>query len=235
MFLYTPSLYDNFRFKFSGLETIKTSRGQCLQDMFVLAVTNGMHNGTFLEIGSDHFQFINNSYLLETEFGWDGASVDVNPQSQQMYAQHRYAKFILGDATKLDYKEILENCEFFDQEKKRVSFIQLDTEPMQTTLAVLKRIPLDEWQFSVVCHEHDHYDPQSTREEADRVRQESRDIFQSHGYVLVAGNISNLDDKHEMEDWYIHGDHFSQEHIAKFMRDSDAPIAAHHYMFEGLE
>jgi hypothetical protein len=44
-------------------------RGQSNQDRFVLNVLKEKKDGYFLEIGSNHPININNSYLLETNYG----------------------------------------------------------------------------------------------------------------------------------------------------------------------
>ena len=61
--------YDNLRHKFPGAENIENNYSQAFQDMFVLSMLDGKRNGTYVEIGGDHPVVINNSYLLESEFG----------------------------------------------------------------------------------------------------------------------------------------------------------------------
>ena len=63
---------------------IDSARGQALQDLFVVAITQGKTNGTFLEIGAAHPVHTNNTYLLETEFGWSGTSIDVMNYSDDL-------------------------------------------------------------------------------------------------------------------------------------------------------
>lgn len=223
-------MYDKFRWKFPGLENIETSYSQLLQDMWVLAVTNGKREGTFVEIGADAAKFINNSYLLESEFGWRGISVDINPASEYSYKMTgRKSKFYLGDALKLDYDYIFSE-NFVD---KNLSLLQLDIEPNTNTLACLKRIPLKTYKFDCVVLEHDHYDTAMSKESNDNVRTEMREIMWDNGYVLVAGNISNLDYSHEMEDWFLSKNSFDLDWILKFMRFDDDVIPANVYM--GLE
>lgn len=63
---------------------VDSARGQALQDLFVVALTQGKTNGTFLEIGAAHPVHSNNTYLLETEFGWSGTSIDVMNYSDDL-------------------------------------------------------------------------------------------------------------------------------------------------------
>lgn len=46
------------------------------QDKWVVEVTNGKRNGFFLDIGAGHAIQNNNTWLLESEYGWDGICVD---------------------------------------------------------------------------------------------------------------------------------------------------------------
>lgn len=223
-------MYDKFRWKFPGLENVETSYSQLLQDMFVLAVTDGKREGTFVEIGADSGQFINNTYLLESQFGWKGVSFDINPASEYSYKMlGRKSRFYLGDALQMNYDYIL--TENFSGD--RVDYIQFDIEPSTNTLECLKRFPFDIFRFSCATYETDFYDPATPKEVSENVRKESRKIFKDNGYVLVAGNLSNLTDTDPMEDFYLDGQYFNKYYIEKFMRNSDEPIAAHKYM--GLE
>ena len=56
---------------------VPRSYSQIGQDLFVIAMTRGKHNGSFLEIGAGHPIVGNNTYLLETERGWNGISVEM--------------------------------------------------------------------------------------------------------------------------------------------------------------
>jgi len=53
-----------------------SSNSQAGQDLFVAGMLQGKKNGSFLEIGSNHLQNSNNSYLLEKELNWTGYSID---------------------------------------------------------------------------------------------------------------------------------------------------------------
>ena len=53
------------------------SQSQAGQDLFVIAMTQGRKNGIWLELGSGHPIFGNNTYLLEKRLGWTGISIDI--------------------------------------------------------------------------------------------------------------------------------------------------------------
>tara|TARA_Y100000768_G_C23458310_1_gene442527 strand:+ start:252 stop:419 length:168 start_codon:yes stop_codon:yes gene_type:complete len=50
-------------------------RGQSLQDKFVLNMLKYKKNGYFLEIGSNDPININNTYILEKDYEWNGIMV----------------------------------------------------------------------------------------------------------------------------------------------------------------
>lgn len=53
------------------------SKSQAGQDLFVIAMTQGKRQGTWLEIGCGWPICSNNTYLLEKRLGWRGISIDV--------------------------------------------------------------------------------------------------------------------------------------------------------------
>jgi len=228
MYLYNKSMYRKFKFKFEGLEGIEQNYSQSLQDMFVLSILKGKLNGTFLEIGAYHPSYLSNTLLLE-QGGWNGISIDIDPSARQSFESFgRKAKVIIDNAVKINYEFLLANygVEKFD-------YLQLDIEPMQNTLLCLKKIPLDKYDFSVISYEHDHYDPQTPRDVADKVRKESEEILEFYGYIAVAKNIENLGGD-EFESWWVNPKHVDKEAIQKFMLDDvNKPIRACQYF--GLE
>lgn len=225
MFKYKKSMMSDFKFPFDGLETIEENYSQSLQDMFCLAVLNGKRNGTFLEIGAFHPEFLSNSLLLERDYGWEGVSVDYDASVEPQFREYgRKAKFITGDATKLDYNKILSGITDY-----RCDYLQLDIEPNIQTLNCLKILHLDNFRFSYISYETDVYDPTNSFEYNDAIRRESREILQSHGYILVNGNVENLGND-PFEDWYLDGKYFDKDIINKFKREDDSPMRAKDYM-----
>lgn len=221
-------MLDKFKFPFDGIEDIEQNYSQCFQDMFCLAVHNGKRNGTFLEIGAFHSSFLSNTLLLERDFGWHGVSIDIEKNAQQDFAHSgRTAKFILGNALELDYRKILRE----NFEENVVDYLQIDIEPNINSLDCLKRIPFDKYKFGYVDFETDYYDPNTPQEINDYVRNESRRILKENNYILVAGNISNID-QNPMEEWYINADIFPECHINKFKRTEDTTLPSHKYMLD---
>ena len=231
MYLYKKEMLEQFKFPFKGLEKIEQSYSQALQDMFVLAATDGKENGIFLEIGAYHPTSLSNTYLLEKLFGWDGVGIDIS----MIYGweAERTASLVITDATMLDYKSFLDMYSKFKGCAGRIDYLQIDIEPSTNTFKCLKRMPLDQYRFSVITYETDVYDTAIPKETLESIRTESRHILGGYGYILVNGNVENAGND-PFEDWYLDSEYFPLETINKFKRDTDVPMRAKDYMLEGI-
>lgn len=186
---------------FEGQPDPQLSCSQAGQDLFVLCALTGKANGTFLEIGASDGKSLSNTYLLEKSFSWRGVSIDLDWGSRVSHIRHRRrSSFRVQNAITTDYGRLL---------RKRfgagtiIDYLSLDIEPMTNTLAALKAIPLADFKFRVVTYETDFYDPATPRDVAESVRSESREIFWSNGYELIAGDVGVDDPEKPFEDWWV--------------------------------
>src|SRR5687768_6078037 len=46
-------------------------------------------DGTFVDVGSAHYQTFSNTYYLEQTLGWSGVAIDAQEEFARDYAQHR--------------------------------------------------------------------------------------------------------------------------------------------------
>ena len=192
---YNKENCEKLRLSFNGIDKIDRSYAQIMQDIFVLCALDGKENGTFLEIGTADPIDRNNTYLLETKFGWSGAGIELNKKFFERYKKERpNVKIYNEDATESDYSVILSEIAV----EGIVDYLQLDIEPARNTYKCLERIPFDNYKFRVITFEHDHY-VDITRE----VREKSRNFLQSKGYVMVANDLSS-DGESSFEDWWVH-------------------------------
>lgn len=188
---YFKNDYENLKFKFSGSENIENNYSQSMQDMFVLSVLDGKRNGFYVEIGADKPRVINNSYLLESQYDWSGVSFEIESDKVDYFNTIRKNKCICADATKFDYKSL------FDERKypTQIDYLQLDCDPPQITLECLKKLPLEDYRFSVITFETDLYAG------GQDVQIEHWQILSSLGYQRVVKNIKN--EGNPYEDWWI--------------------------------
>lgn len=66
---------------------INLAKGQAAQDLFVIAMTQGRRQGTWLELGAWQPIAGSNTYLLETRYQWSGISIDIDDHSINVSSQ----------------------------------------------------------------------------------------------------------------------------------------------------
>ena len=196
---------------FSNYEhALASSKSQACQDLFVLAATDGLRSGSFLEIGASDGRALSNTYMLEKHFGWRGVSIDLDWKSRLSFLfRARNAHFISGDATQTDYSSLIHNGIL----QETVDYLSIDIETMTNTLAALKRVLVSGFTFSVITYETDWYDPNTPRQTADDVRAESRELLEGAGYVAVAKDVCASDDLDPFEDWWVYPSRISPSRL----------------------
>jgi hypothetical protein len=183
--------FNKLRYQFVGSKDIQNNYSQAFQDMFALTMLNGKKNGTYVEIGGDHGVIISNTYLLETQFEWNGVAFEIDQKKVDEYNLIRNNKCLCADATTFDYKSFFKEKGFL----KQIDYLQVDIEPAWRTLNALKALPLDDYRFSVITYETDLY------HDGPDFAEESRKILQDCGYELVVRNVAN--EGNPFEDWYV--------------------------------
>lgn len=179
------------------------SHAQAGQDLFAVAMTEGMRNGFYLDIGCYHPTSINNTWLLESEFGWTGILVDLLPDCKTRKG------FFQCDAT----NPTPELHAAYDQMPDVVDLLSLDVD--EATLATFNTLPWETKRFRVACVEHDAYFRGS----------DWRDIIRRRmlvmGYVLVCADVcirfpDPTGSPSPFEDWYADPQLVKTELISKF-------------------
>ena len=183
--------YENLKTKFTGAEDVENNWSQSMQDMFVLSMLDGKKNGVYVEVGADQPRVISNTYLLETEFDWAGVSFELDGDKVSFFNTMRRNKCICDDATEFDYKFLFGERNY----PKQIDYLQLDIDPAEGTLAALKKMPLDDYRFSVITYETDVYSSGAD------IQDEQIHILESKGYQLVAKNVKC--EGRPYEDWWV--------------------------------
>ena len=218
---YSPDNYDKLRYKFSGAKNLKENWTQAMQDMFVLSMHDGKKNGFYVEIGADLPRIINNSYLLETEYGWKGVSFEYDKDKVNFFNTIRNNKCVCTDATTFDYKSYFEENNY----PKQIDYLQLDIDPPSGTFAALKQLPLDDYRFSVITYETDLYSAGAD------IQDEEIKIFESYGYELVVRNVCN--EGNPFEDWWVDPNIIDPNIIKKFKQNGRRYKEYPECIFEG--
>lgn len=186
---------------------------QAAQDLFVEAVANGKKNGYFVEIGSNHPQVHNNTFLLEKKYNWRGLMVEYDRSFQSLYKTQRpNSIYILDDARKINYRNFLDNHNF----PENIDYLQIDLDVNNKstleTFLLLNDTVFDKYKFATITFEHDIY----TGNYFD-TQEISRKILAERGYLLVFPNVSVFweGSYKPFEDWYVHPELVDMNYINK--------------------
>lgn len=186
--------------------------GQAQQDKFVLNLLNFKKNGFFIEIGSNDPISINNTFILEKNYNWNGIMIEYDPRYLDLYKIHRQNSIhIINDARNINYKELFIN----NNVPNNIDYLQIDLEvdnrSTLTTLELLDNQVLDTYKFATITFEHDIY-----RGNFFDTKFISRNIFKNRGYIPIFTNINN-GGINSFEDWYIHPDLVNMDHVNKII------------------
>lgn len=188
------------KINFVDSENLERNYSQSCQDLFVLMCLDGKKNGTFLDLGCYHPTEINNTYLLESRYGWSGVSVDTDTSMTSLYGERVLTQVYNEDCIQIDFDKIKNNFN-----SNHIDYLSLDLDPAEVTLQCLKRIPFNEIEFSVITYEHDRY------RFGDSCRNESREYLKNLGYEIICSDVKNCG--HEYEDWYYNPKYVSYDRI----------------------
>jgi len=181
------------------------SFSQAKQDLFVLQMLNKKTNGFYLEIGGAWPFDLSNTALLEQNYGWVGLSYEIMQQRVDDYNKLRTNKCYCKNATLVDYASEFQKYDF----PKQIDYLSLDIEPHFQTLKCLKKLPLNDYRFSVITYEHDSYAG------GDVSKMESREILQSYGYQLIVSDLTHV--QNSFEDWYVDPNVIDEEIYSPFI------------------
>ena len=158
------------------------------QDFFVQTVLDGKKNGYYVELGSKHPFYKNNTFVQEKIYGWQGLPIEWDIRYKKVWNGTRNNDLVVEDATTMDYKS------FIPKGNEVVDYLSADLDDENTLPAVIK-FHEDGFMARVITYEHD-FD-----------MDESRSYLQDKGYHLQM----IVDEGCEIEDWWVHPDHIDPE------------------------
>jgi hypothetical protein len=190
--------------KFGNYDTVLRNYSEAFQDLFVLTMFDGKRSGTYLEIGAGDPVYGNNTYLLESEFGWTGTAIDYNADLSAAYNRKRgdSNQCITADATEFDYTDI----------GPYIDYLQIDCDPPEVSYQALQRIDFDKTEFGIITFEHDLYADTSKL-----IKYLASDYLESKGYVRIAENVAP-DAVRAYEDWWVNPKHVDAQRVKKFKK-----------------
>lgn len=189
---------------------------QAWQDEFVANLLSFKQDGHYLDIGSNDYAAQNNSYFFEHILNWKGICVEIGSQYGEAYKSRQNCHFINADATQVDYKSALIEKSF----PTRLDYLSLDVD--ESTLATLKKMPLDDYRFNVITIEHDSY------RLGDSLKDEERKILKSHNYVMLVSDVfaplgCGMGPNLSFEDWWIDPVAFDMDKLQKLFSQNMYP------------
>ena len=190
-------------------DKIMTYYSQAQQDEFAANILNFKRDGHYLDIGCGTYDSSNNSYFFETELNWKGICIDNCPSLVEGYNK-RNCYFLNTCAAQVDYKS------FFIEKGFPTRFDYLSVDVDDSSLASLKKLPLDEYRFSVITIEHDAY------RLGDSLRNNERFELEKYGYIqlfsdvkvpLYCGGAPDC----AFEDWWVDPTIFDMDKLKKLV------------------
>ena len=209
---YTPYEVDlkNLKAPIYGIDPV-TIYGQFAQDLFVIAMTQGKKDGTYLEIGCGWPSGGGtNTFALEKSFNWAGPSIDSGRDANggwrslsEDWAAHRpHANFLQVDAFSLDYSVF----------PKHFDYLQIDIDPAIQSFSILKKIT-NHIKFSIITFEHDYgMHSKNPQDENRLIKEQSREHLKSLGYMMIVPNIQLA------EDWWVDPTIISEDVIKTYIQ-----------------
>lgn len=195
---------------FQSADKITHNYAQSDQDIFVLSMLDGLHNGTYLELGAAWPEHISNTALLEREFGWSGISLESSVQYNELWAASSRQGLVQGNGLTVDYHCLLSGL------PRVIDYLSIDCDPGSVSLAVLKRLPHNDYKFRVITFEHECYC------EGPAVKNDSREFLISLGYQLVVSNVSHLGLSIDYEDWWVYPTLVDADRLQLHLADDDS-------------
>ena len=208
------------------------------QDEFIVNIFNLKRDGFFLDIGCAHPIIGNNTYTLDSVFGWKGFCFDLyniipghwdlksNQPVNYGWSDVRKAPLMIMDATTPDFTEFLRNNVPKDLVVDYVS-LDIDIPGHNFSLMGLNRILDAGIKFKAVTLEHETY------KWGNDISTNTRHKLEELGYVRLIENVRLWgggllpDEGVFSEDWWIHPQYFDE----KLLKAKQSKV----YFFDAVE
>ncbi len=175
------------------------SHAESLQDVFAYWVSLHTHNPTYIEIGAAFAKQSNTTYLLDSQFGWQGFSLELNTQYQAEWCSPgiRNNPCYFENALTFDYRTACAqlNIPF------HVGYLSCDIDPPNQTLQALQTVISQGVSFDCITFEHDLYYYQPDHDKL------SESFLTQQGYKVAVRGVYPLQMPGSVfETWYVKSD-----------------------------
>lgn len=172
------------------------SHAEALQDVFAHWISLHTHNCTYIEIGAAYAQQSNTTYVLDTQFDWQGFSLELNTQYQAEWqnAGIRRNPCYFENALTFDYRN---TCAQLNMDH-HVGYLSCDIDPPNQTFAALQTVISQGLSFDCITFEHDLYYFQPDHDQL------SQAYLAQHGYKVAVRGVYPLSMPGcVFETWYV--------------------------------
>jgi hypothetical protein len=202
------------------------SASQAGQDLFVYRVLGNKRGGTYLEIGAGDCiaEFNGNNCgsntLRLSDMEWNGIGIDLNEKYKWGWDNIRGHKYIIDDATTIDWNKVIMENSILQQ---TVDYLSFDLD--DSTSQGIQHFPFDKIRFRVLTIEHDSY------RVGNNVKILIRQILLKHGYLLLCSDVSvQITDCSPWiyEDWWVDPTQVNMNLANKFRANNTLGIEIAH-------
>lgn len=190
------------------------SHSQMAQDVLILVLTNYLKNGYFVEFGATDGISLSNTFLLETEYGWNGICAEPIPfqyeklkSNRKCSVDNRVVYNVTGETIKFKInQESLDESGIVDDDKdaievesvtlvdllrqynapRNINYMSIDTEGSE--FLIIENFDFYNYNVDIITIEHNYVE-------------ENRKKIYSH--LIPLGYKRILTDKSKWDDWYI--------------------------------
>lgn len=193
---------------------------QLSQDVFVLTLTKFLKNGYFVEFGASDGITINNTFLLEKEYQWQGLCLEPIPNQYEKLIKNRkchcdnrviYEKSNNKVSFQINQNSIDES-KIVIEEKNNNDVIEVETVTLEDALReynapkVIDYLSMDTegTEYSIIkSFDFSKYDIKIITIEHNYIENNRKNIYD---YLTKLGYIRILEKKSKHDDWYIKSD-----------------------------
>ena len=175
----------------------KFKYSQAGQDLFAYELFG--KNGNYIDIGCGEPMRMNNTYLLETFYGWKGYGIEYNedPKKNWELCVERKNKVYWTDALNFNYTKALKENKILQD----VDYLSCDIDPQESTFLVLKKVINENIKPKLITFEHDKYKEKKNYDAM------AREFLLPKGYKIGIENVySNFKKNKIFETWFLRED-----------------------------
>lgn len=223
------------------------SNSQYGQDLFVLEALKNKRNGFFVEVGSTDGVEINNTYLLETKYEWQGICIEPNDDYYNKLIKNRKCICLNTVVDASEGEVLFKNHQSWsaitdtpsdDTVKKQattinkilsdnkaptnIDYLSIDCEGNE--LKILETLDFKTYSIGVITIEH------NARFHGPEYKNKIKKFLEEQGFVYIKTNKQNTANVHwveDVEDFYVSKDTFNTMCVPKsviFYLVNDNPI-----------